>query len=46
VRTFCGAQVAIFTEVNPVVQTKINPVPKNTGSNDLGVGHIALLDAR
>jgi hypothetical protein len=38
--------VPVFAEVNPVAWTKINPVLVNTGSNALGVGQIALLDAR
>jgi hypothetical protein len=38
--------VAIFAEVNPVARTKDNPVLMNTGPDTLGVGQIALLDAR
>ena len=38
--------VAIFAEVDPVARTKINPVLINTGPDALGVGQIALLDAR
>ena len=38
--------ISIFAEVNPIARPKINSVFVNSGPNALGVGQIALLDAR